>query len=53
MASPASRRSRSTELLSDASRGESTLMATVSLEEISLARYTYDIPPSPNFFSTW
>src|SRR5437867_10646884 len=53
IARPASRRRRSTELLSVASLGESTLIATSCPVETSFARYTYDIPPSPSFFSTW
>jgi len=40
IARPASRRSRSTELLSLASLGESTLIATSCPVAISLARYT-------------
>src|SRR5436309_6061504 len=52
MASPASRRRRSTELRSVAALGAKTLMATSLPAATSRARYTYDLPPSPGFLST-
>ena len=43
----ASRRMRSTAARSRASRGGSTLMATVRSVPASVASYTDDMPPSP------
>src|SRR5438132_12895893 len=52
IARPASRRSRSTEVLSAPSLGLSTLIATLPGDQISFASYTYDIPPSPSLRNT-